>query len=489
MMLNVIITHVYVCLPASCLCLIERKEVPFLTLHSTRASAPPVQPERPGGEILTHRTFLALSIPLMLSALSTPLLGVVDTAVIGRIPDPSLLGGVAVGTLIFNTLYWLLGFLRVSTSGFTAQAQGAGDPAGLSLSFYRPLLLAGVFGLLLVLLQSPIRDVSLALMTAGPEVEGYAGVYYNIRIWGAPFALANYVVMGWLIGVSRVKGAMFLQIGMNLSNILLCLLLVGGLKMEVTGVAWATLLSEVGAAAAGVIWVLMLQRRGRGGASLRNVINLRPMMLMLKVNRDLLIRTACLLAVFFLFTSRGAALGEDTLAANAILLQIHYVMAYLHDGFANASSILTGRALGERNAVLYRRAVRLGGIWSFGLSAVLTVIVLLWGSELLTLFTGMPEVLELARQYLPWLLLYPLAGFWGLQLYGVFAGATMAGPIRNSLVFSLAVFIPLLFLTVPPLGNHGLWLSFIVFTLGRSVFLWMYLPRLNRLFLTKKSAG
>lgn len=429
---------------------------------------------------ITHREYLALAIPLILSGLSTPLLGAADTAVVGQLPDPAYIGGVAVGTLIFNYLYWVLGFLRVSTSGFTAQALGANNQKDLLMFLTRPLGIALLMGSLFILLQVPIKQAALLLLDSGPVVETQAASYFDIRIWGAPFALANYVILGWLIGISKVKLGLYLQIFMNVLNILLDFLFVMGLQWGVSGVAIATLISEVSGTGAGILLLAFSRKVDSKEWSWSSYLDYSSFLKMLKVNRDLFIRTICLLAVFGLFTAHGSRLGDVTLAVNAILMQLQFIFAYFFGGFANAASILVGKAIGSRNEGLFQRTIQLTVFWSLLASGFL-VAVLFWAEEpILSVFTGIDEVKILASNYVPWLFLYAFGVFWGLQLEGIYAGATNAKPVRNSMILSLLVFLLSVWMLVPVWGNHGLWCAFVLFSLSRSVFSWAYLPGLKR---------
>lgn len=430
---------------------------------------------------VSHRQFLALAVPLVLSAMSTPLLGAVDTAVVGRLPDPAYIGGVAVGSLIFNTLYWLLGFLRVSTSGFAAQVYGAGDAAELRMTFLRPLVLAVSFGILFVVAQQPILHVALLLIRPEADVAAHAAAYFAIRIWGAPFALAHYAILGWFMGVARVKTALVLQVFLNGLNIVLAAVLVFVFRMGVPGVAAASLMAEIAATVVGA--ALLLRAPQFRGASWRwdTVFASAPFLKMLKVNRDLFIRTACLLTAFGLFTAQGAAMGKTVLAANAILFQLHFLMAYILDGIANASGILVGKAVGGKDRALFGTAIKRTAQWGAAVSLALGAGVVAFGDAIIALFTDLAVVQRAAHEYRLWVALYPLAGFWGLQLNGVFVGATEAEPLRNSLIVALLVYIAALWLFLPLWQNHGLWLSFLLFSLTRSLALWAYLPRLSRM--------
>ncbi len=430
---------------------------------------------------MNHRTYLALAIPLTISTVTTPLLGAVDTAVVGHLPDPAYIGGVAIGTVIFNTLYWLFGFLRIGTSGFAAQANGANDHLLGTLALIRPLIIAVAVGIGFFLFQKPIEYIALQLLNPAEDVSALASDYFGIRIWGVPFTLINYVIMGWLIGMSRIKIAVLIQVFMNLLNIGLDVLFVFGFGWGVSGVAAATLLAEATGCLIG-IWIVW-----RGTAyrfqlpSFKHVADGSSVKKMMAVNQDLFIRTICLLAVFNLFTYKSAAFGTEILAANAVLLQIHYIMAYFYDGLSNASSILSGRAIGSRDPGLFKKNLHLSFQWAFYSSLLLTFLYWLFSAQIFSFFTAIPEVIELGGIYGGWLLLFPLVSSFGIVLYGVFTGATETAPIRNSMLLSLGVFLLALWAGVPFLQNHGVWLAFILFSLGRSVFLILYLPKLGQL--------
>jgi multidrug resistance protein, MATE family len=437
---------------------------------------------------MTHRAYLSLAIPLIISTMTTPLLGAVDTAVVGQLPDPAYIGGVAVGTMIFNTMYWLFGFLRVSTSGFTAQAYGAQDSKQCFLYLVRPFLIALAIGIIFILFQWPIKHTALTLIHPDENVMTFADEYFSIRIWGAPFTLANYVILGWFMGISRVKISLFLQVFMNLLNVVLDLLFVNILHQDVKGVATATLISEAAAFLIGMYIVLKSSNLRLSAISNNELWNVGEFKKMMSVNRDLFIRTICLLTVFNLFTARGASFGTEILAANAVLIQIHYIMAYFLDGFANASSILVGKAVGANDETLYKRTLSLSSQWAIISPLFMMLIYILFKDSIIPVFTKNQNVIELARSYSIWVAIFPLAASFGLILYGVFTGATETAPIRNSMLISLAVYIAFLLIFTPMFHNHGLWFAFIIFSLGRSLFLAMYVPMLNRTLFRKRGA-
>ncbi len=422
----------------------------------------------------------ALAGPIIIANLSTPLLGAVDTAVVGHLPDPAYIGGVAVGAVIFSFLYWGFGFLRMGTTGFTAQAFGAGDLDELRAALARPLLLALVLGAALIALQAPVGWFAFWLFDASAQVEDFARSYYAIRIWSAPAALANYAMLGWLLGTRRAGSVMLLQIALNGTNIVLDLVFVFGFGWGVEGVALASLLAEVGAAFLGLAIIARALKAGGGNWDWARIRSRRPLAALFRANVDILIRTLCLLAAFAYLTARGAAMGDVILAGNAILLQLWYFIAYGLDGFAHAVEILAGNALGARSRGAFRQAVRVSTGWAFGLSTVCTAVLLALGGPIIDLFTDLSEVRTAARAYLPWLVVSPIVSVWSFQLDGIFIGTTRTAAMRNAMVLSLAVFLAGCWLLIPPLGNHGLWLAFTVFMAVRAVSLGCFYPALER---------
>ncbi|MDZ5473338.1 MATE family efflux transporter [Bacillus sp. 31A1R] len=428
----------------------------------------------------SHRQYLLLAIPLIISGISTPILGAVDTAVVGRLPDPSAIGGVAIGAFIFNTMYWLFGFLRVSTTGFTSQAQGSHNENETVLTFLRPMFIAVMVGLIFILLQKPILHSAIYFIGASNEITAFSSTYFSIRIWGAPFTLLSYVMIGWLMGLGKVKWTLATQIFMNLLNIVLDILFVPILGLGVAGVAYATLISEVSAVLFGAWIIVRTNKLTLANFPFGKLLDPAPLIKMLKVNRDLFLRTVCLLTMTGIFTAKGASMGEVTLAANAVLLQIHYLMAYLLGGFANASSIIVGRAIGGKDQSLFKRALSLSAQWGFLAAIVLSLCLVFFGEQVVSLFTTIHEVKVTAYDLLIWMLIFPFVGFWGLQLEGIFSGATEARFIRDSILFALLIFLLSNWLFIPHLHNNGVWLSFIIFSAGRSFFLWLYVPKLTR---------
>ncbi|MED4760736.1 MATE family efflux transporter [Priestia megaterium] len=438
---------------------------------------------------MNHRTYLTLAIPLTISTMTTPLLGAVDTAVVGQLSAPAYIAGVAVGTLIFNTLYWVFGFLRVSTSAFAAQANGASDPDQGVLALSRPFLLALIVGMLFILLQWPIEHAALLVISPDADVSRFAVEYFRIRIWGAPFILMNYVILGWLMGMAKIKESLCLQILTNVLNMLLAILFVHVFSFDVQGVATATLIAEVTAFILGLFIILKVSPFKWKMPSIQALIDTNSTKRMFNVNKDLFIRTICLLVVINMFTAKGASFGTEFLAANAVLFQIHYIMAYFFDGFANASSILVGKAVGSNDKELFKKTLTLSRQWSIITAVIIASLYALFQKQVVGLFTNLPDVIELSLTYGVWLIIYPFVACFGLVLYGVFTGATEIAPVRNSMIYAMVVYIIIQITATPIWHNHGLWLAFITYTIGRSGFLVMYTPRLNKKLVELKGEG
>ena len=457
---------------------------------SPSPSSSPAAAGRPGDQAGDwNRRVWRLAGPIILANLTTPLLGAVDTAVVGHLPDPSYIGGVAVGSVIFSFLFWGFGFLRMGTTGFTAQAYGAGDAAELRACLLRPLALALGFGALLILLQSPVRAVALWAMDTSAEVEGHTSIYFDIRIWSAPAALVNYALLGWLLGVQRATAALVLQLLLNGTNILLDLVFVIGLDWGGAGVAWAPLIAEPVAAATGLALILYKPAQRPSADDWQRLRDPARLAALMRVNLDIFIRTFCLTLAFGIFTSQSAGFGDVILAGNAILLQFQSVIAHGLDGFAHAAEILAGSALGARNRATFRRAVVVCTLWGLGAALLVSAFLLAAGPLLIALFTSLPEVRLSAESYLWWMIASPLVSVWSFLLDGVFIGATRTAAMRNAMLASLAVFLLANWLLLPPLGNHGLWLSLTLFMAARAVTLAACYPALEGTMAASTTAG
>lgn len=432
---------------------------------------------------LTHRAVLAVAGPIVLSNVTTPLLGVVDTAVIGQLGDPKYIGGVALGALIFTSVYWSFGFLRMGTTGLTAQARGAKDTPELRAALGRALLIAFLGGSLLIALQWPLRFAAFALLDGTAEVEGLARSYFDIRIWSAPAALANYALLGWFIGLERARTALLLQVFLNGLNIVLDFWFVAGFGWGVAGIAAGTLIAELSAALLGVLLALRYLRgtrdAGHAGWDWRLIIARQPLLRTVAINRDILIRTVALLAAFAWFTAQSAKAGNVVLAANAILLQLVSVSAYFLDGFAFAAEVLVGKAIGARNRGDLFAAVRLSGLWAVVMALLISVAYMLAGPAIIDLLSIDPGVRATGREFLGWAVAMPIVSVWCFQLDGIFIGATRGAEMRNASLASTGIFL-LLWWALLPLGTDGLWFAFLLFNVARAATLGAYFPRLVR---------
>ncbi|MDA1090510.1 MAG: MATE family efflux transporter [Proteobacteria bacterium] len=427
-----------------------------------------------------NRKTWALAGPVILSNISTPLLGIVDTAVVGHLPGPHYLGAVAVGALIFSVIYQGCNFLRMGTTGLTAQSFGALDADEIRAWLARAGLLAVAVGVLLIALQLPVIWASLKIVNPGPQVQPLTSAYFSIRIWGAPMALLNIAMLGWFFGIQNTRAALATQIFMNGVNIVLDLWFVLGLGWGVEGVAWATLISEVSAVAMGA-W-LVGRNLGRVGGHLHpsRVIDPKRLARMVRVNGDIFIRSMCLQAAFVMVISIGARMGDLTLAANAVLIHFQAFSAYAMDAFANAAEALTGEAIGARNRERFRKAVKASSLWALIFSVVSTLTYFAIGPLLIDLMTNIEAVRTAAREYLPWVVVLPMISVWSFQLDGIFIGSTWTKEMRNGMAMSLVAFVVALYVLVPPLGNHGLWLAFCLFMVTRALTLGAVYPRLER---------
>lgn len=429
---------------------------------------------------INHKSYLGLAIPFMISTVTHPLLGAVDTAVVGRLGSPTFIGGVAIGSVIFNTLYWLFGFLRVSTSGFSAQSLGSGNPDDSYFAYLRPVAIAVVISFLFVLLQQPIINGAMMIYKADPEVTRHAVTYFNILIWGAPLVLVYYVNLGWLMGRKHVKESLFLQISTNLMNIGLDILFVMVFRFDVAGVAWATLISQAYGFALSVFLISRKLQILSFQKYWHDLFEIHAIKKMIRVNSDLMIRTACLLTMTNMFVAKGSALGASFLAANAVLFQLQYIIAYCFDGLSNAGSVFAGKAVGEKNLSAFQTTIRITNVHLVILSVISSLILFLFQDSILGLFTNLESVQALCKTYMIWIILFPFVISIGLVYSGFYTGATYTAPVRNSLVISLMVFVGVYYTTIPFLHNHGLWLSFILFSLCRSSVLLISLKRLIR---------
>ena len=430
-----------------------------------------------------HRQVFVLALPMVLSNITVPLLGLVDTIVIGHLEHAYYLGGVAVGATIISLIFWLLGFLRMSTTGLAAQAFGAGDDMRLLQVLVRGLLLAWGLALGILILQKPITELAFWLMGGSEQVQHYGRDYVLVRIWSAPAALTNLVLLGWLLGNQNTRAPMLLLILGNGVNIVLDIWFVLGLGWEVKGAAVASVLADYLATALGA-WLVWrtVQKRGVWPAAgfWAACVNLNALKQLLGLNRDIFIRALCLQLTFAFMTFQGARLGDEVLAANAVLMNLLMFISFGLDGFAYAVEAMVGRAVGARNRLEFRLACILNLFWGAIVALLFVLIFALAGPQLIGLITTISEVRDQALRYLPWLVLMPLAACWCFILDGIFIGTTRGGEMRDMmLVSTVGVFFPVWYFS-QALGNHGLWLAMLCFMVARGITLGWSWWRLER---------
>lgn len=426
----------------------------------------------------THRRILKIAIPVVLSNATVPILGAVDTGVVGQLGAAAPIGAVGIGAIILTAIYWIFGFLRMGTAGLTAQAIGARDQGEITALLVRGLMIGGVVGLFFILFQMPVFWAAFQVSPASAEVEGLAREYLSIRVFSAPAAISIYAVTGWMVAHERTFHVLILQFWMNGLNILLDLLFVLHFDWGVQGVASATLIAEW----SGLILALWLVRDGFSAQHWNNWPSIfDPVRLkrMAWVNGDIMLRSIMLQIGFVSFLFYGAAFGDVVLAANQVLLQFLYITAYALDGFAFAAEALVGQSLGARNRAALRRAVMLNGLWALLTVAILASAFAGFGGWLIAVMAKSEAVQQAAGDYLFWMVLAPIMGGAAWLLDGVFIGATRTADMRNMMFISLCAYFLAIWLLLERFGNHGLWAALLIMFVVRGVTLALRYPSLE----------
>ena len=432
--------------------------------------------------MFNHRQVWQLALPMIIANISTPLLGLVDTAVMGHLDNANFLAAVAISGLIFNFLFWGFGFLRMGTSGISAQAFGANDSLELKAVLFRAILLALSISLFILISQQAIATFSFYLINSHDSIELLAKQYFYIRIWSAPATLCQYVILGWFLGHQNTKSPLFIVLTTNLCNISLDLLFVVQYGMHTEGVALASVLAEYTGLIVAVLLLIKNMPHCSRSLSWSSLFQLDKITAMLLINSHLFVRTLCLIFTFSFFTVQGEKFGSAILAANAVLMNFQTFMAYALDGFAHAAEALTGRALGAKNKVLFQQSIKTTGLWSLLLAILFTLLFYYAGKNIINALTHLSVVREHAYEYLPWLIILPLISFASFLMDGVFIGATLSRQMRDGILFSLfIVFLPV-WHYAQPMGNHGLWLALTLFMLTRSVIMLSYYLYYKRFF-------
>ena len=420
-----------------------------------------------------HKQVLLLAIPMVLSNITVPLLGLVDAAVIGHLEHSWYLGGVALGGTMISVTFWLLGFLRMSTTGLAAQSYGANDGKQLGLVFVQGVTMALGFAGVFLLLHGLVADLVFSLSSASDQVKHYGQQYFSIRAWSAPAALTNFVILGWLLGTQNAKAPMWMVIITNITNIVLDVVFVIGFGWQVEGAALASVLADYAGLTFGLICVFRIWKKRLlppPWALIKKTS--QGLSRFVKLNRDIFLRSLCLQATFTFMTFQGASFGDDVVAANAVLMSFLMIISYGMDGFAYAMEAMVGKAIGAKDKDELNQSLIGTFFWSFNICLVLTLVFAIAGSNLINMITTIPDVKSQAKVYLPWLIAMPLVSMWCFLLDGIFVGATKGKDMRNSMFVATCSFFAIFFLA-SSLENHALWLALLSFMAMRGIGLGM----------------
>lgn len=426
-----------------------------------------------------NRKILALALPNIVSNITVPLLGLVDIAIVGHLGDDSLIGGIAIGTAVFNFIYWNFAFLRMGASGCTAQAYGARNFTEIASVFVRALILALVAALLLVVFRRPVGHAVFLLMDGTPHTMSYAADYFYARIWAAPATISMFAFHGWYIGMQNSRFPMYISIGINVVNLIFCLWFALGLGWGIVGVAWGTVVAQYSGLALSIILWGVYYRRFLRYIRIRECLKLHALLAFFKINRDIFLRTACIVIVYTFFTSASSGMGDTMLAVNTLLMQLFTLFSYLMDGFAYAGESLAGRYTGAHNVQALNRCVRLLLVWG-GVVAVLYTGVYAFGwRTVLSLFTESPAILSEAGGYVGWLIAIPLVAFIPFTIDGILIGATRTAVMRDSVFLSTALFFAVYYGFRSVIGNNALWAAFLLFLIARGILQYFMTHRLK----------
>jgi len=417
-----------------------------------------------------RKEIFRLTIPNIITNITIPLLGIVDLALLGHLNSHVYLGAVSIGAMIFNILYWGMNFLRMSTTGFTAQAFGRKDNSKIASNLISPVIIGISIGILLIFLQYPIDKLSFYLLDAEKQTEQFASSYFAIRIWAAPATLALYGFYGWFIGVQNAKYPMIVAVSINIVNVALSYFFIYNLGMNSDGAAIGTVIAQYFGLLLSIIFILAKYKNYFKTYKLKIRFNKTELSRYFAVNANIFVRTLGIMAVFTFFTGSSANRGTLVLDANTILFQFYIFFSYFIDGFAYATEALTGKYLGEKNKVKLVKAVKEIFKYSFLISIVFTLVYLFLGKEIIKLMSSQAEVIALAEKYLFWVWLLPILSFASFIWDGAFVGLTASKEMRNTMLFSsVLVFFPAFYLLQNYMGNNALWLALLLFLLSRGL--------------------
>lgn len=422
-----------------------------------------------------NRQILRLAIPNVISNITVPLLGMVDLAILGHLESEVYIGAIALGGMIFNFIYAIFSFLRMGTSGFTAQSYGEGNKNEMMMMFGRSMFFAFAGGILIILLQYPIDLLSFTLLEGSKEVESLAREYFYIRIFAAPASLGIMALSGWYIGMQNSKYPMVIAILINIINIGANLIFVYGFGMKSEGVAWGTVIAQYSGLLLGLFLFIKKYKLLLNFWEGKEFFNWKKLGRFFRVNLDIIIRTVCLIFTFAFFTAQSAKADDTILAVNTVLLQYLFVFSYLTDGFAYAAEALVGKFIGAKNKIDLKRSIRALFLWGLYVSILFTLIYFIAGDYMLYIITDNPAVIAAASPYLFWMGLVPLVTFAAFIWDGIYIGATASAAMRNTLLIStLLIFLPAYYFLEPLYGNHGLWMAIMLFMISRGLLLSLF---------------
>ena len=414
-----------------------------------------------------NRAILRLAIPSIVSNVTIPLLGMIDIAIAGRIGDEQTIGALAIGTAIFNFIYWNFSFLRMGTSGLAAQAYGAGDHRESANILGRSMIAALGIAFLLLVFNRPLGVLAMKIMEGSPEVMALAGEYFFVRIWAAPAAIGIFSLHGWLTGMQDTTSPMVVSIINNVVNIATSLWFVFGMNMGVKGIALGTVVAQYVALIVTLAIIAIRYRESVRELSLSESLKMEPLVRFFRINSDAFLRTLCVCVVYTCFTAFSARFGDTILATNELLMQLFMLFSYMLDGFCYAAESLTGRFIGERNRGSLARCIRLLAVWCAGVAAIYIVAYIFWWEPILGIFTSSPTIMACAEEYIWWIVMVPLVGFIPFLIDGILIGATKTRIMRNTTFFALVAFFALFLALSSALGNRALWIAFIGFSVVR----------------------
>ena len=426
-----------------------------------------------------------IAIPSVLANLSTPLLGLSDSFIMGHLPHERYLAAVALGSMFFSILYNGVNFLRMGTTGLAAQAQGREDELSLGRLLLRGCITAAMIGILFVFLQSLILNAFFIFIETEKQVTNLTAQYFTIRIWGAPFALMNYVASGWLLGMGRAKEVLYIHLYMNIVNILLNFVFVYWYDMTANGVALGTVLSETTAFLLSLYYVKKHSRMNFSipifsSIVLKNIFNISAFKVLFSLNRDIFIRTMCLTMTLASFVVLGTRFGTEVLAANAVLMNLQNLTSYGLDGFAQAAEVLVGKEIGRKSKKNLRSAVIISSKWAIITAVAMTLFYYIFGEMIINLLTNIETIRNISSNYLTWIIILPLLSIWSFQLDGIFIGATAGSSMRNGMIISVISYILAIYILIPLWGNHGLWAAYSIFMIMRAITLFYKYPEIEK---------